>query len=81
MLEMTKKHDRYKALCRQVFNTADGKELMSHFEELFVDCRLWSEEARATDYAVAQRDLIMEIKDHAGLLTTVEIEEEQNAIN
>ena len=51
-------------LIRNVFSTPDAKELMEHWDDLYVNCRLYAHSDRDTAYAVAQRDLILEIKDH-----------------
>ena len=58
---------KYKDLCRRVLNSPNGKELVAHWDRLFVDVPLYQGSDRETVYAVAQRDLITEIKDHAGL--------------
>ena len=81
MDEFAAKHERYKTLLRNVFSSGDGKELMTHFRRLFVDVRLYGTTDRDTAYAVAQRDLIMEIIEHANVSKLEQIEVEEDAIN
>lgn len=54
--------DRFSVLKRVVFGTVEGKELLSLLEQRYVNCKLFQENDRDTVYAIAQRDLIIELK-------------------
>ena len=58
------KVEKFNTLCRNVFSTAQGKELLELMEDIFVDVKLFQDTDRKTVYLVAQRDLIMELKGH-----------------
>ncbi len=55
----------FKALCRRVFSGGEGKQLMDHLQRYYVDIKLYADNDRAMIYNVAQRDLVMEMKNHA----------------
>lgn len=59
------KVEKFNTLCRNVFSTAQGRELLELMENIFVDIKLFQDTDRKTVYYIAQRDLVMELKDLA----------------
>jgi len=62
--KLIKRQERFNTLCRNVFGSAEGAELMLLLETLFVDIQLFNSDELIMTYNVAQRDLIMEMKSH-----------------
>lgn len=62
--DLEKRRTRFDTLCRNVFSTHEGQELMKMLESMFCDIPMYQETDRLTVYAVAQRDLVLEIKSH-----------------
>ena len=60
--EIIKRADRLRTLTRQVLGSGSGKELLEELERVYVQGKLYQETDRATIYAVAQRDFILELK-------------------
>lgn len=73
--EIKKGNQRFNILCRNVFSTAEGRELMDHMKRLYVDVKLYQETDRATVYAVAQCDFIRELESHTVSELPVDIED------
>ena len=73
--DIVKDVQRFNTLCRNVFTGGEGQELMEALERIFCDVKLYAETDRATVYAVAQRDLIIELKSHVIRELPVDIEE------
>ncbi len=59
--DIVQKAQRFKTLCRNVLSSGQGRELLDELRDLYMDGKLYQETDRATIYAVAQRDLIMEL--------------------
>ena len=57
------KVEKFNTLCRNVFSTVQGKELLELMEDIFVDIKLFQDTDRKTVYYIAQRDLVMELKN------------------
>ncbi len=62
--EMVKEHQRFKTLCRNVFSSAQGKELLSELRTVYCDGQLYDDNERTTAYLIGQRDVIMELTDN-----------------
>lgn len=50
-------------LCRTVFSSGAGRELLELMKGRYVDSKLYQETDRATVYCIAQRDLVLELED------------------
>lgn len=74
--EIKKDNENFKTLCRRVFSSGEGRQLMEHMERLFIDVKLYADTDRETVYAVAQRDFVVEMKECARGELPVEVEEE-----
>jgi len=59
--EMLKRSQRYKTLCRNIFSSGDGKELMKIMKEVYCDCALFYSTDRETSYYIGQRDIVLEL--------------------
>ena len=66
---------RFNTLCRNVFSTHDGGELMNHMKRLFVDVRLYDDDERKMVYNVAQHDFVRELESHIVTEEPVNIED------
>ena len=73
--EIQKDNRRFTTLCRNVFSSGEGKELMEQMHRLFVDVKMYQGTDRETVYVVAQRDFVMELKGHTISELPVDIEE------
>lgn len=73
--EIRKDNENFQGLCRRVFSSGEGKQLMNHMERLFLDVKLYHSTDRETVYAVAQRDFVIELKSHAISELPVDIED------
>ena len=60
--DFIKLEQRFKVLCRNVFSSGQGAELLDHLKRVYTDGKLYQDTDRATVYCVAQRDLIMELE-------------------
>ena len=60
--EFLKMEQRFKTLCRNIFSSGQGLELMEQLERVYCDGKLFQGTDRETVYCIAQRDLIMELK-------------------
>ena len=59
--DIIKKAQRVKTLTRNVFSTAEGRELLDELKHIYCDGKLYCDTDRDTIYFVAQRDLILEL--------------------
>lgn len=73
--DIVKETKRFNTLCRNVLSSGEGRELLKYLEKIFVDNRLYHDTDRETVYAVAQRDLIVELKSHTVSELPVDIED------
>lgn len=60
--EIIKRADNLRRLARQVLGQGSGKELMDELHRVYTQGKLYQETDRATIYAVAQRDFIIELQ-------------------
>ena len=60
--DFIKLEQRFQTLCRNVFSSGQGAELLDHLKRVYIDGKLFQDTDRATVYCVAQRDLIMELE-------------------
>lgn len=58
---VVEKAARNQTLARNVFSTAEGRELLNMWMDFYVMCDLYGNDDRAMVYAVAQRDFVLEI--------------------
>ncbi len=65
MIDPVAENERFRILCRNLFSSGDGKELIESLSRIYCDGKLYQETDRATIYAIAQRDLVLELKDIA----------------
>ncbi len=63
MINPVAENERFRTLCRNLFSSGDGKELIESLSRIYCDGKLYQETDRATIYAIAQRDLVLELKD------------------
>jgi hypothetical protein len=73
--QIQKDNERFNNLCRNVFSSGEGKELMGFLKRFYVEVKLYQGNDRETVYAVAQHDLIREIESHVVGELPVDIEE------
>ncbi len=67
--EILSRGDRYRTLCRNVFSSYEGKELIVMMKEIFVEGKLYCDNDRDTVYFLGQRDFVLELADKAILRT------------
>ncbi len=67
--EILSRGDRYRTLCRNVFSSYEGKELIGMMKEIFVEGKLYCDNDRDTAYFLGQRDFVLELADKAKLRT------------
>jgi len=60
-VELVAKANRVKVLCRNVFSTTEGRELLAELRSIYCDGKLYCNTDRDTVYFVAQRDLVLEL--------------------
>lgn len=60
--EIIRDNERYDDLVRRVFVSPDGQELLAMMQKTFVEGPIYDESERATVYALAQRDFVLELK-------------------
>ncbi len=63
--EVLARGDRYRLLCRNVFCSYEGKELIQMMKEIFVEGKLYCDNDRDTAYFLGQRDFVLELADKA----------------
>jgi hypothetical protein len=63
--EFIKMEQDFKILCRNVFGSGQGKEVLAHLERIYCDGKMYQNSDRETVYCVAQRDLILELKHNS----------------
>ena len=57
--------DRISTLCRNVFSTTEGRELIQELRKVYAEGKLYCDNDRDTVYYIAQRDLILELESHS----------------
>ncbi len=62
--KLVKLQARHQTLVRNVFSTADGRELLELWMDEYVHGDLYGPDDRAMIYRIGQRDLVLEI-EHA----------------
>ena len=62
--EVIENANKIKRLCRGVFNTSNGKELLDELKSVYCDGKLYCDNDRDTIYFIAQRDLILDLMFH-----------------
>ena len=60
--DIVAKANKVKELCRTVFSSAHGQELLKELKTIYCDGKLYCDNDRDTIYFVAQRDLILELE-------------------
>lgn len=63
--QIQEENRRFINLCQITFSSGQGAELLELMKRIYVDVRMMHSTDRDTVYAVAQRDLIMEIENHS----------------
>ncbi len=59
--ELIERAHKYRTLCRTVFSTAQGRELLQHLIDVYCKGALYHENERTTAYLIGQRDTILEM--------------------
>ena len=73
--QIKKDNLRFTILCRNVFSSGEGPELIKHMKRLFVDVKLYQDTDRETVYSVAQCDFVRELESHIVSELPVNIED------
>ena len=60
--------NRIRTLCRNVFSSAQGKELLDELKKVYCDGKLYCDTDRDTVYFIAQRDLILELESNLKIM-------------
>lgn len=57
--------ERFKTLCKNVFASAQGRELLGQLKRVYCNGKLFQPTDRDTVYCIAQRDLILELEHNS----------------
>lgn len=63
--DFLKMEEDFKTLCKNVFASAKGRELLGQLKRVYCDGKLYQTTDRETVYCLAQRDLILELEHNS----------------